>query len=381
MQKQQQYQMSQQDLDSQMKQAQISGDYLKAAGLQQQKNYNASQFGDTKNQDALQSEIDALNQSIAASQLKIANYQSSNPASAPVDNSGVIMAKSALDIAKQSGNVKSMVVDINKYLLDSGLSGFKAVIDGKNQIHVIVDNIKSLLGTSANIPGTIGSPLDASKAEDYTKLKNNYGSSVYDSSGQLSKSTSGTKNGLTAANQLAHDLGWAKDTYFTWPNPVTGKNDYYFYSAKDKNAIRLDPSTPGLPTKANGGLIANYAAGSLGGVKGLGTATSDSILARLSNGEYVIKADAVSHYGLGFFDSINAKRFGVSLSKPTSFSSNPVFSSSGSNINAGSQSTVYNINMNVNSNASDPKAVADHVMSQLTVATAKKNVTNTVGRR
>ena len=37
--------------------------------------------------------------------------------------------------------------------------------------------------------------------------------------------------------------------------------------------------------------------------------------------------------------------------------------------------------MNVNSNASDPKAVADHVMSQLTVATAKKNVTNTVGRR
>ena len=381
MQKQQQYQMSQQDLDSQMKQAQISGDYLKAAGLQQQKNYNASQFGATKNQDALQSEIDALNQSIAASQLKIANYQSSNPASAPVDNSGVIMAKSALDIAKQSGNVKSMVVDINKYLLDSGLSGFKAVIDGKNQIHVIVDNIKSLTGTSANIPGTIGSPLDASKAEDYTKLKNNYGSSVYDSSGQLSKSTSGTKNGLTAANQLVHDLGWAKDTYFTWPNPVTGKNDYYFYSAKDKNAIRLDPSTPGLPTKANGGVIANYAVGSLGGVKGLGTATSDSILARLSNGEYVIKADAVSHYGVGFFDSINAKRFGVSLSKPTSFSSNPVFSSSGSNINAGSQSTVYNINMNVNSNASDPKAVADHVMSQLTVATAKKNVTNTVGRR
>lgn len=47
----------------------------------------------------------------------------------------------------------------------------------------------------------------------------------------------------------------------------------------------------------------NYATG--GYVSGPGSATSDSINARLSNGEYVIKAAAVNKYGIGFFDRLN----------------------------------------------------------------------------
>ena len=46
-----------------------------------------------------------------------------------------------------------------------------------------------------------------------------------------------------------------------------------------------------------------------GYISGPGTATSDSIPALLSNGEYVIKAAAVSQYGRGFFDQLNARRF------------------------------------------------------------------------
>ena len=46
-----------------------------------------------------------------------------------------------------------------------------------------------------------------------------------------------------------------------------------------------------------------------GYIAGPGTSTSDSIPALLSNGEYVIKASAVSQYGRGFFDRLNAKRF------------------------------------------------------------------------
>lgn len=45
-----------------------------------------------------------------------------------------------------------------------------------------------------------------------------------------------------------------------------------------------------------------------GAVFGPGTATSDSIPALLSNGEYVIKAAAVDRYGMGFFDRANAMR-------------------------------------------------------------------------
>lgn len=45
-----------------------------------------------------------------------------------------------------------------------------------------------------------------------------------------------------------------------------------------------------------------------GPVFGAGTATSDSIPAWLSNGEYVIRAAAVQRYGMGFFEQANAMR-------------------------------------------------------------------------
>ena len=45
-----------------------------------------------------------------------------------------------------------------------------------------------------------------------------------------------------------------------------------------------------------------------GRVRGPGTSTSDSILARLSDGEYVIRADAVAHYGPQLFDLLNRMR-------------------------------------------------------------------------
>ena len=46
-----------------------------------------------------------------------------------------------------------------------------------------------------------------------------------------------------------------------------------------------------------------------GYVSGPGTGTSDSIPARLSNGEYVVRANAVQHYGAGMMDAINTKKF------------------------------------------------------------------------
>lgn len=56
---------------------------------------------------------------------------------------------------------------------------------------------------------------------------------------------------------------------------------------------------------ANGSIKA-YATGGL--ISGPGTGTSDSILARLSNGEYVMSADAVRMFGTGLLDQMNAGR-------------------------------------------------------------------------
>lgn len=55
-----------------------------------------------------------------------------------------------------------------------------------------------------------------------------------------------------------------------------------------------------FPGFATGGLI-----------KGAGTGTSDSIMARVSNGEYVVSADAVSKYGPGMLNAINNKTFSM----------------------------------------------------------------------
>lgn len=57
---------------------------------------------------------------------------------------------------------------------------------------------------------------------------------------------------------------------------------------------------------ASQGLTGGYAGG--GDVRGSGTGTSDSILARLSNGEFVVKAAAVQHYGSSFLHAVNSMR-------------------------------------------------------------------------
>lgn len=54
------------------------------------------------------------------------------------------------------------------------------------------------------------------------------------------------------------------------------------------------------------GKVDGYASGGL--IRGPGSGTSDSILARLSNGEFVMRADAVKHYGAALLQQINTRQ-------------------------------------------------------------------------
>lgn len=73
--------------------------------------------------------------------------------------------------------------------------------------------------------------------------------------------------------------------------------DRTIYIRTVTTATNMDSSATGY-NRATGGPIF-----------GPGTATSDSIPAWLSNGEYVIRAAAVDKYGLGLMHQINAMRF------------------------------------------------------------------------
>lgn len=66
--------------------------------------------------------------------------------------------------------------------------------------------------------------------------------------------------------------------------------------------VRLAPSGSSSASDSTPG----YATG--GSVRGPGTGTSDSIMARLSNGEYVLRAAAVKQYGTRLLDDMNGLR-------------------------------------------------------------------------
>jgi tape measure domain-containing protein len=68
------------------------------------------------------------------------------------------------------------------------------------------------------------------------------------------------------------------------------------------------PVTPvaGQGSAAPAGQVDGYAEGGL--IRGPGTGTSDSILARLSNGEFVMRADAVRHYGSALLQQLNSRQ-------------------------------------------------------------------------
>ncbi|ALY07336.1 tape measure protein [Mycobacterium phage MkaliMitinis3] len=77
------------------------------------------------------------------------------------------------------------------------------------------------------------------------------------------------------------------------------KNGGRFEELADGTVIHLDADRAGLylqpaPTAATGGLLS-----------GPGTGRSDSILARVSNGEFITRADAVAKYGQDFFHALN----------------------------------------------------------------------------
>lgn len=108
-------------------------------------------------------------------------------------------------------------------------------------------------------------------------------------------------------NMLAHMvtkalLAQAETALLSMFSPSAGAFTGLGGSAADYSAIG-----------SGGGMPSNYSLATAGHadggkIKGAGTGTSDSILARLSNGEYVQTADAVDYYGEQFMDDVRAKR-------------------------------------------------------------------------
>lgn len=85
---------------------------------------------------------------------------------------------------------------------------------------------------------------------------------------------------------------------------------------------RANQTAKNLAGFASGGLVRFAAGGQVQGfpgggrIRGPGTGTSDSILARVSNGEYVIPAERVRQYGQNMFDAIRAGKLSSARATP-----------------------------------------------------------------
>jgi len=96
-----------------------------------------------------------------------------------------------------------------------------------------------------------------------------------------------------------------KDLYDADISPTVG-NKFKTKQGQEYEIVEVSGNSVKVKRLAQGGTVQYFGPG--GNVSGPGTSTSDSIPAYLSDGEYVIRAAAVDHYGKETFDAMNAKK-------------------------------------------------------------------------
>ncbi|WP_313484306.1 tape measure protein [Pseudomonas sp.] len=123
----------------------------------------------------------------------------------------------------------------------------------------------------------------------------------------------------------------------------------YWVGQLASGAITYDQLAQAIANAAKGAgqpVKAGYATG--GYISGPGTGTSDSIIARLSNGEYVMTAESVRMFGTGLLDQMNAGRI-------------PAFAAGGPVLDISSPREVFSANRSVlaSDNASEAATVTE----------------------
>jgi hypothetical protein len=177
---------------------------------------------------------------------------------------------------------------------DSSVGQFiSKIIDGMSQI---VQLAAKLLGIKGG--GSDGRSADVKKADAARDTQSN--AKEPDNAGITSHSDDAGE-GLDKVATSADKAASALDKI------VSGKSSSSSSSSSSGGRYTSDG---GSNTSGSwlGGLIRRFAEGG-GAVHGAGSGTSDSILARLSNGEFVVRAAAVRAYGANFLHAINSMSF------------------------------------------------------------------------
>ena len=252
-QQQNDYLNKQTDLTNQIKQAEITGNYIQAAQLRSVKQQETAKYAQQNAIDAKQGQVDSQQAVVDALNAQLQALQDA--------------ANATTQTAANTANLKSLQDQLNNLIVDKKAA--MGAPDGtpEHPINVQVSNVdkKDLKGGPTAITPGISSHIV---------------------SGADLEKAGVSKTGATRLNPYGGTYTGQTITY-------QGKKYKVLNQIPYTDQWNLQPIT-----KADGGHIS-----------GPGSSTSDSIPAYLSNGEYVIRASSVAKYGRGTFDALNAGHY------------------------------------------------------------------------
>jgi hypothetical protein len=303
-QRQNDYLDKQRSIDKEIVEAKIRGDYLSAANLLQQKTQNTVEFNQEEEKSKLQERADALQKQIDALQIENDKIISAIQKSS-MDNSSVTNGSANRIIAAiTKGSITGPVSDefrppINDPKQTSGAAGKTTIGKTREERREYYDSSgqKVTRDVYQNLPVAPAQDKESSQQIFIVPFEELRDRTFTDREAlrRAFYKASGGKGSYDAPDGFTYQASGAvlKD----------GERIGQWYAALPAMPGDRPGDAPGVARTK----VKAYSGG--GGVRGAGTAKSDSIPAMLSNGEYVIQADSVSKYGQGLFDSLNAQKF------------------------------------------------------------------------
>ena len=351
-------------LENQIRDALASGNFLKAAELQNE----LAVVEAKKAQDDQQSALDAADQK-RIDELEAKNKELEKKKGNGGSGGG---SSSSADIKTTSDNLqavadKALAATNNVSDLYLGLEGFKRFSAPDGPMKALIDKMKELGATPAQIQSALKEMYKSytptkeallGSEEFATSFKNTMAKTVDSSFSPReweNKSKLATMSALTAA-QTAVDKNKIDFTVHPELDNFSTADLAKLYKQLGKGFSGVGSTT--VKKSAIGGII-GYA--NAGMVTGPGGGTADMVPAMLSNGEYVIRASSVSKYGKQVLDQINNGVFNID--KPMI----PTFNMPGSPTSASPTSSTNNviINADISVHGGNPKEAAAEVMKQL----------------
>ncbi|MGM1129870.1 MULTISPECIES: tape measure protein [Serratia] len=206
------------------------------------------------------------------------------------------LSDAVLNLAKSVANAMAQVASRN--LAGMAMEGLGSV----------TDSLKGLLGLGASTAGSAAGTAVNAATDTATDAA---GATTYATAITTASTAGATAMGTSITAGSTALTGGFTTALTTGITALTTALTTAFTTGAATLASAIASASAAGSASSGLGAAASVAAATGGQVTGPGTGTSDSIAARLSNGEFVMKTAAVQRYGVDFMHAVNQGRLGA----------------------------------------------------------------------